>query len=80
MRLIAELAVFDFTIKYRSGRSNRNADALSKKTDHGIEPENFRVNIIKEEVSVDRRLRLGTVVPEELRTVFSENLDTTWLE
>ena len=80
MRWIAELAVFDFAIKYRSGRSNRNADALSRKTDHGIEPENFRVNNIDEEVSVDKCLRLGTMVPEELKTVYYENIDATWLE
>lgn len=29
-RLAAQLAAFDFDIKYRSGRSNRNADALSR--------------------------------------------------
>lgn len=29
-RWAAELAAFDFDIKYRSGRSNRNADALSR--------------------------------------------------
>lgn len=29
-RWVAQLAVFDFEVKYRSGRSNRNADALSR--------------------------------------------------
>lgn len=29
-RWAAQLAAFDFSIKYRSGRSNRNADALSR--------------------------------------------------
>ena len=38
MRWAAELAHFTFTIKYRSGRSNRNADALSRKASHGKEP------------------------------------------
>ena len=38
MRWAAELAQFTFTIKYRSGRSNRNADALSRKASHGKEP------------------------------------------
>lgn len=28
--LVAQLASFDFEIKYRSGRSNRNADSLSR--------------------------------------------------
>ena len=34
-RWAAELAQFTFTIKYRSGRSNKNADALSRKVHHG---------------------------------------------
>lgn len=34
-RLVAQLAAFDFTIKYRSGRSNRNADALSRQGPFG---------------------------------------------
>ena len=37
-RWAAELAQFTFTIKYRSGRSNKNADALSRKVSHGEEP------------------------------------------
>ncbi|MES9880444.1 MAG: RNase H-like domain-containing protein, partial [Sedimenticola sp.] len=31
MRWAAQLAQFDFTVKYRSGRSNANADALSRR-------------------------------------------------
>lgn len=31
MRWIGELAQFDFTVKYRSGKVNRNADALSRR-------------------------------------------------
>ena len=41
-RWVAELAQFDFEIKYRSGRSNRNADSLSRKTLHGKEPKSVR--------------------------------------
>ena len=37
-RWAAELAQFTFTIKYLSGRSNKNADALSRKVSHGEEP------------------------------------------
>lgn len=29
-RWVAELAVFDYTVRYRPGRSNQNADALSR--------------------------------------------------
>ena len=35
-------AQFDFSIKYRSGRSNQNADSLSRKTQHGKEPKSVR--------------------------------------
>ena len=38
MHWAAELAQFMFTIKYCSGRSNRIADALSRKASHGEEP------------------------------------------
>ena len=34
MRWVSQLAQFHFDIKYRSGRSNGNADALSRKVDH----------------------------------------------
>ncbi|XP_060719718.1 retrovirus-related Pol polyprotein from transposon 412 [Tachysurus vachellii] len=37
-RWAAQLAAFDFEVKYRSGRSNKNADALSRQhpTDHSV--------------------------------------------
>ena len=35
LRWVAQLAQFDYEIKYRSGHSNANADALSRKTWHG---------------------------------------------
>ena len=34
-RWAAQLASFDFEVKYRSGRSNRNADALSRQHSPG---------------------------------------------
>jgi len=34
MKWAAQLAQFDFDIKFRSGRLNRNADALSRKSEH----------------------------------------------
>ena len=33
-RWAADLAMFNFDIKYRSGKMNANADALSRKLDH----------------------------------------------
>ena len=54
-RWAAQLAAFDFEIKYRSGRSNKNADALSRK--HPPGPKDLEVMIP------------GTSVPEPLRQV-----------
>ena len=54
-RWAAQLAAFDFEIKYRSGRSNKNADALSRK--HPPGPTNLEV------------MFPGTSVPEPLRQV-----------
>ena len=67
MRWAAKLAQFTFTIKYRSGRSNRNADALSRKLSHGEELPVARL----EEVTSDFLQALGegaaTIVPECVR-------------
>lgn len=42
-RWVAQLAAFDFEVKYRSGRSNKNAYALSRK--HPPEPSNLEAMI-----------------------------------
>ena len=42
MRWAADLAMFNFEVKYRSGRSNGNADALSHKDEHGHGPVAWR--------------------------------------
>ncbi|KAL0152304.1 hypothetical protein M9458_052027 [Cirrhinus mrigala] len=52
-RWAAQLADFDFEIKYRSGKSNKNADALSRR--HPLEP------------GVLDGLVPGTAIPESLR-------------
>lgn len=52
-RWAAELAAFDFEVQYRSGRSNQNADALSRLPSVG-QP-------------VEESSQSGTVVPELLR-------------
>lgn len=54
-RWASQLAAFDFDIKYRSGKSNKNADALSRR-DH-VDP------------SVLDQVALGTAVPEVLQQV-----------
>ena len=42
-RWAAALSQFRFKIRYRSGKSNGNADALSRKTDHGTDPTSARL-------------------------------------
>lgn len=39
MRWASQLAQFDFTIKYRSGKVNKNADALSRRPNSVEDPE-----------------------------------------
>ncbi len=56
-RWAAQLAAFDFTIRYRSGRSNKNADALSRQDPSG-----------QCEVSA---LLPGTEVPATVKQVFA---------
>ena len=72
MRWAAELAQFKFTIKYRSGRSNGNSDALSRKTSHGEEPVTARL----EEVASDSTEMLGnvsgTLIPECIKVCVEE--------
>ena len=48
MRWVADLALFNLTMQYRSGRSNKNADALSRKTDHGPEEMTHRFVEVEE--------------------------------
>ena len=38
-----DLAQFDYNIKYRSGKSNANADALRRKEDQGTKPTEVQV-------------------------------------
>lgn len=56
-RWTAQVAAFDFELKYRSGRSNRNADALSRQQPLG---------------PLDLKAMLpGTVVPSALQQVLA---------
>ena len=71
MRWAAELAQFTFTIKYRSGRSNRNADALSRKVSHGEEPLMARLEHVEAVTSHSFGER-GTCIPKCVRVCVEE--------
>ena len=65
MRWAAEMAQFRFSIKYKPGQNNTNADALSRKTSHGSEPETVR---FKETTAGDALHKCNsTSVPINLR-------------
>ena len=72
MRWAAELAQFMFTIKYRSGRSNWNADALSRKTYHGEEPPVARLEELTSAPSNTLGNGTGTLIPACVRACAEE--------
>lgn len=70
----ADLAQFNFEIKFRSGRLNANADALSRKMDHGVEQGRL------EEVGASLQSHpssLSTPVPSSLAVRVEEVLEIT---
>ncbi|KAK3754208.1 hypothetical protein QZH41_003310 [Actinostola sp. cb2023] len=73
MRWAADLTQFNFTIKYRSGRSNGNADALSRNTSHGEEPISARLEEVTSGRGQVQSREVGTLVPPCI-TVFVEEL------
>ena len=60
-RWAAELALFDFTVKYRSGKANTNADALSRLT-----TKNAETGATSDEVAMAAVSVRGTGMPGEL--------------
>lgn len=78
MRWSAELAQFNFTVKFRSGRSNRNADALSRKTSHGEEPKTARLENTAAQDNQEQNREVGTLLPP-LITAFVEELSSETL-
>ena len=78
-RWVAQLAQFNFEVKYRSGRANGNADALSRKKFHGLEASGTSGEpaVSAQEVVMAAVLASdGTmVVPPEVRT-----MATKWQE
>ncbi len=76
-RWAAELAVFDFTIKFRSGKSNVNADALSRKTEHGDSTE----TVCLEEIIISSNFEFaGTPIPSTVQEQFKAASDDIVLE
>ena len=73
MRWQAELAQFNFRIQYRSGKQNLNADALSRKTEHGVEQS--RLEGIEAELERDDS-RDSTMLPSTLRIRVEEVIST----
>ena len=63
MHWSTDLAQIDYVIKYRSGKSNASADALSRKEDHGKQ-EPTRAHI--EEVCIQPDSSKSTTVPRNL--------------
>ena len=72
MRWVSELAQFNFNIKYRSGKSNTNADSLSRKSDHL--PETARL----EEACIDSARSVHTLIPHDLKSTVDDQRDHVW--
>ena len=71
-RWVADLASFDFSTKYRSGKSNGNADALSRHP-HKVCLETIDID----EVDVPHS---GTAIPRELAIEMEKVTNDVWLE
>ena len=67
MRWVAELALFNFTISYRSGKHNGNADALSRKPQDLCEPKRFESSMETVAATFGATLE-STVMPKPLKS------------
>ena len=76
-RWAADLALFDFTIKYRSGKANGNADALSRKTEHSENPKHFRLDELYANASKEKNN--STAFPREVRDAFEDACSQVWI-
>ena len=75
MRWVAELVLFNFKIRYRSGKHNGNADALSRKRQGSIEPELKRFESTMEIVTGVLGDTLDSmIVPDPLKRKIREQI------
>lgn len=73
-RWVAELAQFNFKVKYRSGIANKNADSLSRKTSHT--PETARL----ENISILETDTVSSVLPCTLQSDIKKQVVNIWEE
>ena len=68
-RWVAELAAFDFDVRYRSGKSNQNADCLSRyPVDNPVGEEEEFVAVTQVKVSLPELICTPTLVPDNLKS------------
>ena len=81
MRWAAELANFKFDIKYRSGKSNGNADALSRRTQGDAPPDPKRFEVSMESMSnlIDQALD-STAFPHSLSWIIQQTITDARME
>ncbi|MES9882597.1 MAG: reverse transcriptase family protein, partial [Sedimenticola sp.] len=81
MRWAAQLAQFDFTVKYRSGRSNYNTDALSRQVSSVVQSEESQVQEVSTDLDDGQLLQgvtASTAVGSQLRRdILTHALDDT---
>ena len=79
-RWLAEMAAFDFEVKYKPGRNNQNADALSRNPVgppfHDPDPITAVTQITAETVTVSDLPIKPTPIPPELRQITVNHIET----
>lgn len=76
-RWVAELAQFNFDVKYRSGKSNTNADALSRKPKHTPETARLEETTILKSPSSLLPSDLTCAIQNQIAVVWEEQIGTS---